>query len=71
MNTLLNRLKKSKDEIVKTVEKRDETALKRSDDWQNSTKAKEHEIKTGMLADAYDGLNETIKQIEVYLEKEL
>lgn len=67
MQKQINKLKKVREEIIKKAEKRDETALKRSDDWYNSEKGKKFETATATLADASETLNDAIKELEVFI----
>lgn len=68
MKTVLKKLKKTREQIVNHTEKRDASALSRSDNWLESVKGKTYEAKTGLLADSVDGIDEAIKYIESFLE---
>ncbi|AUS04518.1 hypothetical protein [Pseudotamlana carrageenivorans] len=67
MKNLLNKLQATRTQIVNKVEKRDESALKRSDKWHESQRAKAYESKTAELANTVEHLDEAINNLQEYL----
>ena len=68
MQSQLNKLKKIKQQIIAKAEKRDATALSRSDQWQDSIKGFTYETNTATLANVVETLEEAIKDLENFIE---
>ena len=69
MKSQQSKLIKTRDALIRKVEKRDAIALSKSDAWHESQKGKEYEKATGALGDTVEKLNEAITELGTFIEK--
>lgn len=65
MEKYLKKIKTIREQLVSESEKRDQVFLGRTESWQRSGKGVTYEINTQLIADAVEGLDTAIYNLEL------
>jgi hypothetical protein len=67
MKGILKQLRKQREKLVQASQKRDKYYSNRKDEWQDSGTGVIYECKTGQLSEVIEKLDESISELETYL----